>query len=733
MLSLKQQALNYAERGWKVLPLHFMNQDGYCSCGKKDGCSSPAKHPVLRHGLKDASKDPADISRWWDRWEYSNIGIVTGHESGFWCLDIDPRNGGDDSLADVELEYGELPTTLTAMTGGGGRHFLFKIPSSSFNCGKLREGIDIKGDGGYIVVAPSNHASGGIYRWANEAPIVEAPAWLMDLPKKVIAPLSFERTQVIENPRKVQEIASALAVMPSDDRDEWLYVGMALNSAELEIGGATAYKLWDEWSKKSAKYNPTDSARVWDSFKRNEGVTLSTLFGLAKKYGFNTSQPVSAVDSHKQIGEVKLIDYEERVMEMPDYLLNPKGMLGEIVDYIDSTSVRPQRALAVASALTLLGTVFGRRYATDTGLRSNIYVIGVGATGCGKNHARTAVKKILHASELSNRMGGEELASGQAILSRVAMTPTVLFQLDEFGMLMSAIANPNAGTHMVAILSSLMKLFSSANETYIGTEYADQDKRPRVEIECPCVSVYGTTTPETFYKALGSGHVVSGYLNRMLVVETHNNRPKRQRVGNKDVPRSIINWVQKASGSRVTIDSLASSVDLTGMTPSNPIVVPMSKGAEELFDAYDIEIDRLMDKDRGSGLDALHNRAWEHSAKIAMLVALSRSLNRPTITVEDAEWAITFVKWSQSKMIAEVESRVSDSPFQAKVKECLLTIVKAGKRGLTARDMGRIGAWAKLQVKERESVLEALTIAGQVAEVEIPTKGRTRVAWVAIE
>ena len=728
-MSLKQQALSYAKRGWKVLPLHFITNNGICSCQKGANCKSAGKHPMLQHGLKDASSDPADINKWWDRWEYSNIGIVTGDISGFWVLDIDPRNGGDDSFADLELEYGELPKTLTAHTGGGGRHFLFKMPRGSFNCGKLRDGIDIKSNGGYIVATPSNHISGGVYRWLNDHEIVQAPDWLHDIPKKVVSPVSFKHTKTPKDLEKLAEISEALNCMPSDDRDEWLYVGMALHSAIPQLGENASYNLWVQWSKKSTKFDATDQARVWESFNESAGITLSTLFALAKKYGYFDSKGLSQTEGNSKITNIKdveLLDLEDKgVVEMPDLLLSPTGILGEIVDYIDQTAIRPQRCMAVASAITMLGTILGRKYATESGLRTNIYMIAIGATGCGKNHARTAIKKILNVCDLSDRLGGEELASGQAILSRVAKTPSVLFQLDEFGMMMSAIVNPNAGSHLVSILSNLMKLFSSAGDTYIGTEYADQEKRPRIEIDCPCVSVYGTTTPETFYKALGSSHVVSGYLNRMLVVETAVNRPKRQKAFPRDVPDQIIKWAKRAVGSG------ESTSNLVGLNPKAPIVVPMSPSAEALFDSFDLEIDKAMDKDRGSGLDALHNRAWEHGAKLALIVALSRSLVRPTITAEDAEYAITFVKWSLAKLIHEVEVRVSDSPFQSKVKECLLTLIKAGDRGLTDREMGRLGSWAKMEVKERQKVLDALAVAGQASKVQIPTKGRSRIAWVA--
>ena len=727
MVSSLAYALALQKRGWAVLPLHSVDAAGECSCRNR-ACRSPGKHPWLPDGLKGASHDPADARIWFNRWPAANLGVRTGSISGIWALDIDPRNGGDDALAELELENGALPPTLVNLTGGGGQHFIFQLPEDGMACGKLAEGIDIKGEGGYIVVPPSGHQSGGFYRWRDDAAeVLPAPAWLLTRPRQVPVPvLPLGRLQHQAEPEKAAEIREALEVVPADDRDEWLFAGMALHSAADQLGEAVAFRLWSEWSQKSAKYDAKDQARVWASFDDSGGVTLSTLFGLAKKYGYGLSRQ----DERRELPTVSQVELasaeQDGVVEMPDYLLYPKGILGLMVDWIDATSIRPQRPFAVAAALTVAGTILGRRYATETNLRTNLYVVSIGPTGCGKNHARTAAKRILLACGLGDRLGGEELASGQAIISRAAKSPTVLFQLDEFGLLMQAIQNPNAGSHLVAILSNLMKLFSSSADTYIGTEYADQDKRPRIEIECPSVSVYGTTTPETFYRALGSSHVVSGYLNRLLVVETSVNRPRRQQPVRQDVPASIVKWAKAANTS-----STAGGGNLVGVNPKAPIEVAMTEGAEAVFDAFDQEIGRLMDRDRGTGLDALHNRAWEHAAKLALIHALCRSLTRPAIHAEDAEWAIAFVKWSQARMIHEVKMRVADSPFQARVKECHLALIRAGDRGLTSREMARTGAWARLTPRDRQQVLEALELAGQVAEVTIPTPGRTRVAYVA--
>src|SRR5258707_9686763 len=90
------RALDYASRGWPVLPLYSV-EGGRCTCGDVN-CRSPGKHPRTQHGVKDASAHSSQIGLWWRWWPSSNVGIATGVASGLLVLDIDPRNGGEASL-----------------------------------------------------------------------------------------------------------------------------------------------------------------------------------------------------------------------------------------------------------------------------------------------------------------------------------------------------------------------------------------------------------------------------------------------------------------------------------------------------------------------------------------------------------------------------------------------------------------------------------------------------------
>lgn len=177
-----EAALYYASLGWHVLPLHSIT-GGCCTCGKQD-CSSAGKHPRVGHGLKEATTDAHQIKQWWKDWPEANIGIRSGQVSGFIALDVDPRNGGAESFAALIKEHDQLPDTLVADTGGGGQHYLFKYPEGVNIKSKssFRPGLDLKSDGGYIVVDPSDHISGHTYHFRNMAkPLAEMPGWLIEI------------------------------------------------------------------------------------------------------------------------------------------------------------------------------------------------------------------------------------------------------------------------------------------------------------------------------------------------------------------------------------------------------------------------------------------------------------------------------------------------------------------------------------------------------------------------
>src|SRR5450759_4710376 len=184
MTNMAKAALRLALRGLQIVPM-YTARNRRCSCHNGDACPSPGKHPLTPHGLKDASSDRAVIKRWWRDNPDANIGVVVGPKSGLIAIDIDPRNGGTTTPREKEKELGKLPDTVTTLTGGGGRHLIFKHPSfpvRKASHGKLLgPGLDILAKGSLMIVPPSRHFSGQRYRWeAGKSLLKMKPAVLPD-------------------------------------------------------------------------------------------------------------------------------------------------------------------------------------------------------------------------------------------------------------------------------------------------------------------------------------------------------------------------------------------------------------------------------------------------------------------------------------------------------------------------------------------------------------------------
>lgn len=153
-MSMMDAAIEYATKyGWAVFPL-----------------ARGAKRPLTPHGCKDAKKDVGAIRAWWTRFPDANIGIATGSASNLIVIDEDlDENKGKDGYKAVrewERENGTLPETVRAITGRGGAHVYYHYTGDDFgNREDILEGVDVRGEGGYVVAPPSVHQNGMVYQW----------------------------------------------------------------------------------------------------------------------------------------------------------------------------------------------------------------------------------------------------------------------------------------------------------------------------------------------------------------------------------------------------------------------------------------------------------------------------------------------------------------------------------------------------------------------------------------
>ena len=186
MNMLLEAALGYAARGIPVYPVHWPHPAAggaslSCSCPRGPACDRPAKHPLVRHGVNNATTDPAQLERWWQRWPQANLGLATGIV--FDALDID----GPAGLAALRQLQGAAGLPLSSplvATGGGGWHRWFAPTGLGNRPPRGLAHVDWRGKGGCVLAPPSRHISGRTYRWLegpDQAPLPEVPAALRAL------------------------------------------------------------------------------------------------------------------------------------------------------------------------------------------------------------------------------------------------------------------------------------------------------------------------------------------------------------------------------------------------------------------------------------------------------------------------------------------------------------------------------------------------------------------------
>jgi len=167
MPDMLEAALSYIAQGFRVFPVGI------------------DKKPLTAHGLKDATQTQQGVKEFWGKWPDAGIAMPT---EGLVVLDFDKKNGGAKSLEKIEADYGKLPETRVHRTGGGGLHFIYRNPNgrdirNTVEAGGYK-GLDIRANGGYIVMPPSLHLSGRTYLLLKDIPIAQCPEFIIGLAGK---------------------------------------------------------------------------------------------------------------------------------------------------------------------------------------------------------------------------------------------------------------------------------------------------------------------------------------------------------------------------------------------------------------------------------------------------------------------------------------------------------------------------------------------------------------------
>jgi hypothetical protein len=690
-----EYATRYASLGWRVFPCYEINTMGRCSCGKQD-CRSPGKHPRTKNGLIDSTTSKDQITEWWSRWPTANIAIATGAGSGVLVVDIDGPKGEE------SIKEKELPPSFEVITGKG-RHLYYSCPTSGvFKSGAgILPGVDSRCEGGYAVAPPSNHISGNEYEWRS-APWDDyptaAPDWWLDL--------------LIERKEKKKEPFENAPVMEGGRNNH-----LAKYAGKLRRTGFDYEEMLGAVMVHNNKFcnPPLDDDEVTQICRSIAGYAIFTpeeeeLIARGEKYAKVLLENLD----RERAAFLKQKKFAKKRMEPPTDFVPAHGLVRDIYDWIMSTSMYPLPYLAMAASVSFVSVIMGQKFQGHTGIKPNLYMVGIAPSGSGKEHARSCIDLLAHRAGLDSIIGGARIASGSAMVAALEDNPVQLYQLDEFGLMLQLITDKNASGHKKE-LADMMMQFYTCDGIFRGTDYADRKLKKRKPIENPIVSIYGTSTPSEFYKALSSSSGDNGFLGRMTIIDAGDSLP--------------IYGVKKTEPSIYLIEKVKKLYeyggDLASMGHAKAVTVNCPPDIDDAFKKFNDEIRVHGDETT----QPIYRRATASLMKLALVFSVSMSTEPLSITPEAFALARDIVLWSIDVTVSALHQHVADSETERESKLVENAIRKAGETGITGSEL--FLKTRKIKKWDRENIMSDLQNSGIIGQkIEESAGGRPAVRYI---
>ncbi len=541
----------YAHMGWPIFP-----------------CSAQTKAPLTPHGFKDATVDMPTLKASHEQHPGCAWGVATSAER---CVvDIDPRHGGDATLAALVATHGPVPPTPSARTGGGGWHHYVRTPPGT-RCGVIGPGIDRKAEGGYVILPPSRiecpeHGGRG-YAWEAkpwEVPMADAPAWVLGAGPK--AKTKTGATAVLQaDPWLVQPAGDDLLTHPGAVAGERQQTLCRLVGVHLSRGDSVASvrAMAEAWVARSEPYAPDPD--WWQKhvagLVAKQGATTGRLtthlpppplraIAITEVLGDSmtppanqlTISPVAGADGTELVGWLAGADAPADAERgggetglSPDWPTLPPdayhGLLGDMLRAI-TPETEADPAGVLLGWLTCFGSVVGRGAWVQVGAdrhHAALYVAVVGRTSDSKGVSWGVAKwPFLKADPDWQRCISHGVGSGQGLVELVRDERRSL-KVGRDGTVKETLIPAAADKRCLIRLDEMAVCFklqrgesSTLGETLLtawGFEPLAIPNRGDNALAASeyAISVIGDTQPGTLHKLLEQGvEGVNGWLNRFL-------------------------------------------------------------------------------------------------------------------------------------------------------------------------------------------------------------------------
>lgn len=625
------------------------------------------KCPVVKD-WPNTTKVANDVEPLLDGERFNKYGWILDETHVVVDIDVhDEKANGYESLAKLESEMGfTLRDACGAIveTPSGGRHYYFSKPAG-VKFGKVFRdrypGIDfINGKGKQVIAAGSCHDEhDGYYR-------LDGDGELLEIPNKLIEHLCDLRAD------KPKSTPAAIVAERAGDEFNKSEAGIAVLIHEMEIRGYTFrnrgdYHEFDRPGKttdskcsghvgkksKQGNYQLTSFSLSDAFFTSGESVSIFHAFTTLVCQGDHTEAARVlfgkgfAVEDYPQVDLSILLLGQDRDDDFDDEefaadCVPESGLLRDIYDYYSRLSHRKSEVMGLAVAVSLCETIFGRRIASHTDLRTNDYNVVIAPTNCGKEACEKTIVKILEAADHEHKLLiPADVQSGNGLMKAMVHSRCALWVADEFGKVLASILDKKQkSNHLVQIATHLLKMYGKADTTYSGAAHSDGTRNRIIQ---PHLCVLGLTTGSTLFESVDASNVSDGLFGRIAFWPVQS-RPNRRRMAKVDPPEELVErvrqWIQwEPSGN-------------LGSEYPDPPSIGMSQSALRRWEAHAEAIDERMNKEKEMRA-AIWGRVAARSMKLSLVHMAARQAADPAhlgwefleIEMVDIEWGIKVSNW----------------------------------------------------------------------------------------
>lgn len=410
-------------------------------------------------------------------------------------------------------------------------------------------------------------------------------------------------------------------------------------------------------------------------------------------------------------------DENRFIQDWPDEVLNPPGLVGDVVRFIRDASGVRQPKFALAAGLTICGALLGRGVKDYTGQRTNVYTLAVGGTSAGKNDPIRAIGKLVSAMSAVKMIAGE-VTSDSALEILIDAFPVRLFLLDEVGQYLTTVKGAGQSNgHLRTVIPALTKCWSAAGGSFVGkarARDANGNWKPPKQISEPCVCLYGTSAPDVLFEAMTDADFADGSIPRFIPFISES-RPMYETKPDIVVPDELCDKLLAALRSLGVPPQGAKNQDGTAADVPTAMLVEETEDATATFaDLEGEKHENLAKADSGDKVLNLYGKIVENARRVALIVAALRNPTQPEIDKRDAAYGCALMLLAVRDMVATVRDKVAANHTERIKKKLRLIIRKAGADGITQSDLTRKTQSMKRQ--ERDEAIQDLIEADQIVE-----------------